>query len=578
MPQDLISLDRFRAALRDGTRPNAGVYRLQVASPLLVDEAARKVRFVFNDGTLDRVGDTIDPQGWQIADYLRNPVVLWAHESWSPPIARGSNLLIEGMALAGDVEFAAPEVYEFADLIYRLVKAKYLNAGSVGFLPLDYSFSSDEDRQFGIDFERQELLEFSICPVPANPNALAEARAHGIDTRPLVDWAEKLLDGEGRVILPRTEVERMRSLAQPLRARQRAGGEEWHVAAARDLPLDDSDAWDGPAAAKRMLDAAGFDGDSPHPATARRGFLIYDGAALELRGSYKLPFADIVDGRLKAVKGGIKAAASRLPQTDAPQDVLDDARKVVDHYEERFGMGEPGRNLRRRDGGGMSEGDPAAGGYIANCGRAIEEECGLKNPEECAIDGPLLNENKGLAALLRHVVAGVLREAGMAAGGEPQEHLKRAREHVKAAHDHHRDLMVADPSGGNAFADPEAGHKAVCGMHAHAKAADTYLGHYRGMVGGPAGKGLRRREAPINPEREGLAPEEHLKRAHEHVKAMHEHLKDLIIIDPDGDEDLTGNDDAQQAVRGMHAHAKAADGYLEAYRSALGDATARPAF
>jgi hypothetical protein len=32
------------------------------------------------------------------------------------------------------------------------------------------------------------------------------------------------------------------------------------VGAARDLPIDDADAWDGPAAAKRMLDEAGFDG------------------------------------------------------------------------------------------------------------------------------------------------------------------------------------------------------------------------------------------------------------------------------------------------------------------------------
>jgi hypothetical protein len=31
----------------------------------------------------------------------------------------------------------------------------------------------------GIDFKRQELLEFSIVPVPANANALIEARAYG---------------------------------------------------------------------------------------------------------------------------------------------------------------------------------------------------------------------------------------------------------------------------------------------------------------------------------------------------------------------------------------------------------------
>jgi hypothetical protein len=30
----------------------------------------------------------------------------------------------------------------------------------------------------GIDFKRQELLEFSVVPVPANANALIEARSY----------------------------------------------------------------------------------------------------------------------------------------------------------------------------------------------------------------------------------------------------------------------------------------------------------------------------------------------------------------------------------------------------------------
>jgi hypothetical protein len=40
----------------------------------------------------------------------------------------------------------------------------------------------------------------------------------------------------------------------------------------------DAEAWDGAAAAKRMLDDAGFDGDSPDVAKAARGFLIHDAA------------------------------------------------------------------------------------------------------------------------------------------------------------------------------------------------------------------------------------------------------------------------------------------------------------
>ena len=104
----------------------------------------------------------------------------------------------------------------------------------------------------------------------------------------------------------------------------------------RSLPVSVSASWDGAAAARRMLDAAGIGGDDPDPAAARRGFLVVDAANPNLRGSYKLPFADIVDGELTVVAGGLRAAASRLPQTDAPQDVLDAARVVVEAYQAKL--------------------------------------------------------------------------------------------------------------------------------------------------------------------------------------------------------------------------------------------------
>lgn len=118
------------------------------------------------------------------------------------------------------------------------------------------------------------------------------------------------------------------------RARAAAPAPEWVVGAAEDLPIDDKGSWDGPGAAERMLDAAGFNGDSPDPAKAKRGFLVWDHHNPKLKGSYKFPFADLVGGELKAVKGGIDAAASRLH--DIPADAETGARKVIDAYEKRM--------------------------------------------------------------------------------------------------------------------------------------------------------------------------------------------------------------------------------------------------
>ena len=211
----LMSADQFRGELRAKRKPAGGVYRVSVAQPLPVDGAERTLRFCFSDDSVDRMGDTIAAAGWDTADFMANPVALWAHDSSAPPIGGARNVGVEGNRLLGDIEFAPPETYAFADTIYRLVLGKFLRAVSVGFLPTRYAFvDNDPDRGFGIDFLEQALLEISVCPVPANPHALQQARLKGIDTRPLVEWAERTLDGEGRASLPLGELERLRRAAK----------------------------------------------------------------------------------------------------------------------------------------------------------------------------------------------------------------------------------------------------------------------------------------------------------------------------------------------------------------------------
>jgi len=211
----LMSADQFRGELRAKRKPVGGVYRVSVAQPLPVDGAERTLRFCFSDGSVDRMNDTIAASGWDLSDFLANPVALWAHDSSAPPIGGARNVGVEGDRLLGDIEFAPPETYAFADTIYRLVLGKFLRAVSVGFLPTRYAFvENDSERGFGIDFLEQSPLEISVCPVPANPNALQEARRKGIDTRPLVEWAERTLDGDGKASLPRAELERLRRAAK----------------------------------------------------------------------------------------------------------------------------------------------------------------------------------------------------------------------------------------------------------------------------------------------------------------------------------------------------------------------------
>jgi hypothetical protein len=107
----------------------------------------------------------------------------------------------------------------------------------------------------------------------------------------------------------------------------------WTVGTDRELPIVSGD-WDGDAAAASVFEWAGFNADpaKPDPAKAKRAFLIYDADAPGLKGSYKLPIARYKDGRLEVVDAGLRAAASYLPQTDAPEDVRKRARDVLDAY------------------------------------------------------------------------------------------------------------------------------------------------------------------------------------------------------------------------------------------------------
>ena len=177
------------------------------------------------------MGDTIKAAGWDLTNYVNNPVALWAHDSSAPPIGGGSNVAVTGTRLLGDITFASAETYPFADTIYRLLLDKFLRAVSVGFMPTKHLFVQNDDaRPWGIDFLEQSLLEISVCPVPANPNALVEARRKGIDTRPLVEWAERILDGGGvelkRTLVSRDELQRLRTAAKeaPMTTRPRVPG------------------------------------------------------------------------------------------------------------------------------------------------------------------------------------------------------------------------------------------------------------------------------------------------------------------------------------------------------------------
>lgn len=143
-----------------------------------------KIKFVLSTGNPDRDRDVIHQNGWELSNYLKNPVVLWAHDYSSLPIAK-STVWLEDGKLVGEAEFVSKDIYPFAETVKQLYINGFLKATSVGFRALEYTW--DNDRR-GYNIYKAELLEWSAVPVPANAEALLAAKSAGIDIQPLEDW------------------------------------------------------------------------------------------------------------------------------------------------------------------------------------------------------------------------------------------------------------------------------------------------------------------------------------------------------------------------------------------------------
>jgi HK97 family phage prohead protease len=160
---------------------------------------ARTIRFCLSTAGVDRDNDTIDPRGWQLDNYRRNPVVLWAHDYRALPVARAVRIGVEGDRLVAAAEFAE---HPFADSVFKLYQGGFLRATSVGFRPIE---ATPNPARGGIDFTKQELLEFSCVPIPANPDALAVAAAKGVDVSLVRGWLaradEVVLDLDDEAVL-----------------------------------------------------------------------------------------------------------------------------------------------------------------------------------------------------------------------------------------------------------------------------------------------------------------------------------------------------------------------------------------
>lgn len=194
------------------------------------------IRMVASTEDTDRVGDIIRAEGWNLENYLKNAVILAFHNHMAPAIAFAPNTRVEDKLLIGDWIFDAD--YRRANPVSELMYQGYklpngpFNASSVGFIseesqPIDEE--KEEENPFmsiPTEFIRQELLEVSAVNVPANPYALQQLQAKGLNTRPL---EEMLQHFEGFYI--------------DIKADDLRTPEEWDIHVNDGMRIHDPDGW-----------------------------------------------------------------------------------------------------------------------------------------------------------------------------------------------------------------------------------------------------------------------------------------------------------------------------------------------
>lgn len=147
-----------------------------------INEEDRSFMAVASDNSTDRHGESIEQEGWDLENFIKNPVVPWGHDYYNPPVAKAIEVGLKDGKLMFKPKFATVEELssdpqnpsdwaKFVDTIYQMYKGGYLRAFSVGFIPTEMD---------GDTFKKQELLEISAVTVPSNPNALALAYKEGV--------------------------------------------------------------------------------------------------------------------------------------------------------------------------------------------------------------------------------------------------------------------------------------------------------------------------------------------------------------------------------------------------------------
>jgi len=128
----------------------------------------------------DRLKDEVVQEGLDWKNWMKNPVILWSHRMDAIPIGKGVGnpwREKEGKVTKTFIRIKMAG-HEDAVKIFDAVKEGFLRSASIGFIPLEMEKIEDKESDSPSFFSeptrflKSEILETSICSVPANADCL----------------------------------------------------------------------------------------------------------------------------------------------------------------------------------------------------------------------------------------------------------------------------------------------------------------------------------------------------------------------------------------------------------------------
>lgn len=130
-----------------------------------------QIEVIGSTAAIDRDGESITPEGWDIKNFKKNPVILLNHNYYGLPIAKAENVRVQDGKLVFKIKFPEEGVSAEADTVRKLAKGGFINASSVGFKAREWKDGQSE-KEPRRTYLKQELLELSLVTVPSNPEAI----------------------------------------------------------------------------------------------------------------------------------------------------------------------------------------------------------------------------------------------------------------------------------------------------------------------------------------------------------------------------------------------------------------------